>query len=452
MTTGYRRHFLTALFLFFALYSQAQNALNFDGTDDYVQTSYPGVTGTTNRTFEAWVYVQNSASANMCILDYGLNAVGSRNTFSVGPGDKLVFISGGTNANISSPNGTFPIAQWNHVAFVLDNGVGYLYVNGSQVGTGSLTTVNTPAGNATMTIGERVMGGSIPFNGTIDEVRVWNYARTASEIMGSMNAEFCQIPVGLEVNYKANSGIASGSNAGVTTLIDDAMGGFDGTLTNFTLNGSTSNWVLGSGVSSGNTTSSFQESACNQYIAPSGAVYDTTGIYTDIIPNAAGCDSVMTIDLIITEVNVLVTDNGNATLTADQGGASYQWLSCTQGFAPINGAINQTFAPSQNGQYAVEITYSGCVDTSNCYNVNSIGLNEDEGFEALLYPNPVSEMLHMDLPEDSQVEIFDLSGRSVLRTEADGTLEVDVSGWPSGSYLALIRSERKYLTIPVVVQ
>ncbi|QTN38756.1 T9SS type A sorting domain-containing protein [Cryomorphaceae bacterium] len=436
MTTALRHSVLSAFVLCFALFSNAQNALNFDGTDDYVQTSYPGVSGTANRTFEAWVYVQNSASSNMCILDYGLNAVGSRNTFSVGPGDKLVYISGGTNANISSPNGTFPIAQWNHVAFVLENGVGYLYVNGTQVGTGSLTTVNTPTGQANMTIGERVMGGSIPFSGIIDEVRIWNYARTASEIMGSMNAEFCQIPVGLEVYYKANSGVASGSNAGVTTLVDDASGSFDGTLTNFALSGSTSNWVLGSGISSGNTTVSFQESACNQYVAPSGAVFDTTGIYTDIIPNAAGCDSVMTIDVDITEVNVDVTENGDQTLTANQGGAFYQWLSCTQGFAPVSGATSQTFVPTQIGQYAVEITYNGCVDTSNCYNITSIGLTEF-GQELLeVFPNPAVGRLHLQATQNGRVSIFDATGKLVYKSLDRGlTHEIDLEDWAPGNYV-----------------
>ena len=41
---------------------QAQNALNFDGGNDVVQTTYPGVLGSANRTFEAWVNVSPNAS------------------------------------------------------------------------------------------------------------------------------------------------------------------------------------------------------------------------------------------------------------------------------------------------------------------------------------------------------------------------------------------------------
>ncbi|MBI2258763.1 MAG: T9SS type A sorting domain-containing protein [Flavobacteriia bacterium] len=47
------------------------------------------------------------------------------------------------------------------------------------------------------------------------------------------------------------------------------------------------------------TFSSITETACNSYTAPDGQIYDTTGIYTAIIPNAASCDSIITINLTI---------------------------------------------------------------------------------------------------------------------------------------------------------
>lgn len=45
------------------------------------------------------------------------------------------------------------------------------------------------------------------------------------------------------------------------------------------------------------TISSITETGLDIYTAPSGATFTSSGIYTDIIPNAAGCDSVITIDL-----------------------------------------------------------------------------------------------------------------------------------------------------------
>jgi len=48
-----------------------------------------------------------------------------------------------------------------------------------------------------------------------------------------------------------------------------------------------------------NTESAITTTACNSYTAPDGQVYTTSGIKTAVIPNAAGCDSTITIDLTV---------------------------------------------------------------------------------------------------------------------------------------------------------
>nr|HMT30220.1 hypothetical protein [Bacteroidia bacterium] len=54
---------------------------------------------------------------------------------------------------------------------------------------------------------------------------------------------------GLVANYHFNQGVAGGTNTGATSLTDATGNGFTGTLTNFALTGSTSNWVAPGGVS-----------------------------------------------------------------------------------------------------------------------------------------------------------------------------------------------------------
>ncbi len=223
----------------------SQNALDFDGVDDYVTTNYSGVLGSADRTFEAWIYLNSAPSSNITILDYGTSATGSRNTFIVNPNLQLSFLSGGTNGNLPSPNNVVPIGQWVHVAFVLDNGTGYSYVNGVQVATGNLSGVNTPSGGNTLRIGQRVSGGSIPFVGKIDEVRVWDVARTLAQINLDTATEFCTPQTGLVAYHRFNSGTAGGTNTTVTTSTDDSGLNNDGTLQGFALTGSTSNWVTG---------------------------------------------------------------------------------------------------------------------------------------------------------------------------------------------------------------
>lgn len=316
------------LSIFFSGKAQAQNALNFDGTDDYVQTSFDGILGSANRTFEAWVNLSSSASGTNAIIDYGLNASGSRNTFSVSSSNQLTFVSGGTNANISSTSNVVTAGQWTHVAFVLDSGTGYLYVNGVQVGTGSLTSVNTPTTGGDLRIGQRVSGGSIPFMGSIDEVRIWNYARTATEIANNMTSEYCSVPTGLVAYYKLNEGIAGGTNSGVTSTYDASGNGNNGTLNTFALTGSTSNWVTGYPLTVPSLTGSESVTSCGaSYTSPSGNyTWTQAGVYQDTIQTVAGCDSVLTITLDFnTSSSASIIENACYSYTSPSG--AFTWSS-----------------------------------------------------------------------------------------------------------------------------
>jgi len=80
------------------------------------------------------------------------------------------------------------------------------------------------------------------FAGTMDEVRIWNYARTATQINNQKDQELQGNESGLIAYYDFNQGIAGGNNSTETTLNDGANSN-DGTLKNFSLSGSTSNWV-----------------------------------------------------------------------------------------------------------------------------------------------------------------------------------------------------------------
>ena len=445
------------LLLFMALgpFTFAQNGLDFDGVDDIVQTTYSGVLAAADRTFEAWIYQPTANTSNECILDYGLNAVGSRNTLSVGGTNNLVFISGGTNANMGSSANDIPVGQWTHIAFVLNAGTGFMYVNGVQVATSNLSTVNTPTGGVNLKIGDRVTGGSIPYSGIIDEVRIWDVARTGAELMADMNTEFCGVlPMNLIAYYKANQGVASGTNTSETTLIDDGPVGYDGVLTNFALSGTASNWVTGAPVASGGSTSNITEVSCFTFTAPSGAVYDSSGTYVDVIPNSAGCDSTITIDLTINTVNVdVIEDLVNNELSADQFGAQYQWLNCGQGLAPVAGATGQTFAPTSNGTYAVEVTMNGCVDTSSCYTISTIGIEEYGNDLWEIYPNPAKGQLSIVLDNESECAIFDVAGKAVISELLPaGVSELSLFGLTAGYYTVQIRNEYGSSTKKLIVQ
>ncbi len=118
--------------------------------------------------------------------------------------------------------------------------------------------------------------------------------------------------------------------------------------------------------------------------------YTSSGIYTDVLVAANGCDSTVTTNLTITSV-----DNTTSTLlnviSANASGAIYQWIDCNSGNSPISGEINQSYTATANGDYAVIIAANGCVDTSSCVNINTIGIEKNSAQKGIaIYPNPVT--------------------------------------------------------------
>lgn len=105
------------------------------------------------------------------------------------------------------------------------------------------------------------------------------------------------------------------------------------------------------------------------YVSPSGKTITSSGIYNDTINIAASCDSIFQINLILHPRvdSIYQLQHG---LYAATRGASYRWFAdCdfTPGFSPIPGANNRSFIPTNyHRSYSVEVTLSGCKDTSRC--------------------------------------------------------------------------------------
>ncbi|MBL7943219.1 MAG: hypothetical protein JNM00_10660, partial [Flavobacteriales bacterium] len=88
-------------------------------------------------------------------------------------------------------------------------------------------------------------GSSDFFGGRLDEVRLWNYARSQSQIQTSMNTSVPSGEPGLMLWYSLENlgAIPACNNAGQTTADDVSDFSNNGNLYNFALNGPTSNWV-----------------------------------------------------------------------------------------------------------------------------------------------------------------------------------------------------------------
>jgi hypothetical protein len=99
------------------------------------------------------------------------------------------------------------------------------------------------AGNVPISMGAWANGRF--FNGVMDEVRIWNVARTQSEIQSNMNSELAGTETGLVAYYPFNQGIAAGNNTAISNVIDKTPNARNGVLYNFAKTGTTSNFVAG---------------------------------------------------------------------------------------------------------------------------------------------------------------------------------------------------------------
>lgn len=283
--------------------TSAQNSLDLDGVNDYVQTTFAGITGTSPRTVEAWINTTANANPSasgvqQIITDWGIFATGQRFTFNVLWSNAIrVEVSG------SGLSGTIPVNDglWHHVAVVYDptqSNQLSLYVDGVLDVAGNITTpINTMSGN--MRIGQRV-DGARHFDGKIDEVRVWNTAKSLADLQASANAELCGAQTGLVAYYQCNEGMAGGTNTGINSLPDLSGNNNNGTLLNFALSGAASNWTAGAPIGGGISTGSETVITCNDYLSPSGKyLWTASGMYSDTLQNTSGCDSVIAVNLTV---------------------------------------------------------------------------------------------------------------------------------------------------------
>ena len=178
------------------------------------------------------------------------------------------------------------------------------------------------------------------------------------------------------------------------------------------------------------TTSGISVTACDSYTSPSGDfTWDVSGTYTDVIPNIAGCDSTITIDLDIENVNTMITLE-ELTLTAVESESTYQWLDCDSDWEAIDGATSQSYTVTENGNYAVIVTSDECSDTSDCYTVTTVSIDEQAENNIALYPNPSNGSATLLLNGNSNYEflkVYDVAGRIVYQEAIKQRSEIQLA-------------------------
>ncbi len=239
-----------AIALFYSIYqmsSQTAKSLHFDGVDDQINCGNDSSIQITGAHITLEAMVKFDAFSSHVWKGNIINKEGaspdSGYMLRAGANGVLNFNLGNGSWNeVSTPSNTVAIGVWYHIAASYDGTIMRIYVDGVEVGIRAVSDIDIMNNSSSLYIGNWALTGNRFFNGTIDEVRIWNVARTAEEIAANMDTEITLPQTGLVLYYKFNQGMANGDNTSETT-VNDELGANNGILLNFALNGATSNWI-----------------------------------------------------------------------------------------------------------------------------------------------------------------------------------------------------------------
>ncbi len=208
-------------------------ALSFDGTDDYASMPDDGYGITTSLTMEAWINpssvtgVQHIMGKWTAVGGYLDSTYGSDNYLLALNGDKIgIWLSNNGSSDEESFTSVSSIPQntWTHVALVFNSGTAQIYINGVLDKT--YTTAFSSLGQSSLnfSLGATDSGAQYYFfNGSMDEVRVWDTALDQNQIQSNLYHTLLGNETNLVGYWNMDEG-AGGSitdrspNAGIGTL------------------------------------------------------------------------------------------------------------------------------------------------------------------------------------------------------------------------------------------
>jgi hypothetical protein len=165
---------------------QSGNAVNLDGSNDYVSMPTGVVNGLNNFSIATWVRLDTISTWSR-IFDIGTGMTVNMFLTPQNGATNAVRFAITTNGNGSeqqiSGSSALPTGTWTHVAVTKSGNTGTLYVNGSVVGTNNNMTLSPSSlGNTNQNWIGRSQYPDPYLDGQIDDFRIYNRALSGSEV------------------------------------------------------------------------------------------------------------------------------------------------------------------------------------------------------------------------------------------------------------------------------
>ncbi len=170
-------------------------AYSFDGVNDYINVSYSpslNLTGQ-NRTFGGWFKPWSTGTYQMLFGRPG-TGTDANNQFAIWilTGTNITYAEVGNGTSYCTSQGAVNSASfgnWMHIMAVYNTSSIVLYLNGVAQNTGACTgNGQGDASTASVYVGVGNNGAAYFFNGTIDEVQIFNYSLSANQIKAMYRA------------------------------------------------------------------------------------------------------------------------------------------------------------------------------------------------------------------------------------------------------------------------
>jgi len=179
------------------------------------------------------------------------------------------------------------------------------------------------------------------------------------------------------------------------------------------------------------------------------------GFYNLIVTDTNGCLTASSTT--ISEPNPVIVNiwqNGN-TIEATPGYINYQWYDANGN--PINGAINDTFIPTVQGEYSVEVVdTNGCIATSYSILILIDFIGESES-ELTIYPNPTKGNLTIKSTEElTSISVLNSLGNRLIFIDNNITFKkqtsIDLTTFAKGVYFIQIELNNQLINHRIILQ
>ncbi len=278
----------------------------------------------------------------------------------------------------------------------------------------------------------------------------------------------CDSLIELTVNelLESSTTISTSICAGEVYIINNVAYGIEGEYTevipNGAVNGCDSTINLNLSVLSVSENTLTETICAGETITIGSETYDSTGVYEQILTGSNGCDSIVTlvVSLIlppetpIAPSDLVVQQNAppfELSVVEVPGATAYAW-SVPPGVQILSGAGTNTIlvdwadGPLTGGDICVSAINECGAGPPACMEVtvdliDALSKSVTKGYS--IFPNPTKDLIHVVFPVsvDGRLELRDYTGTLIQEMAIAQETVVDLSEFPEGVYLLLVKTD-----------